>query len=364
MVSSCVLLLASGTMVVQSAVVGSCGGARPSLVEDCQNVDFGGCGGACCNVVASLEKMDMTTAMQILNSSLADGGPDGGYALQMTAEGTAGFGDVRPYGGGWIGQVKHTTVGGFVDQVNFHIQQGDGIWGSKIAAFSVSEIGGALQDNGQNYKNIVMALKGAFPGEIFIDETLDGTCPSAGTKQLHAVGEERLSVGSMDPQGSCGMHMPPDVSPVADCQNIDVGTCAGACCGISVSVSQSKVASMQSLNETLATMGPDGAYEAQMTAQGSLGFTDLSVFGPFGFLGQVHHTTTGGFVDKMNFYIDEVNGKSTINAFSLSRTAGSYLDLGQNYKNIVNLLQAAFPQGFSINNHKFGSCADPSTLVV
>merc|ERR1712066_330931 len=99
----------------------------------------------------------------MINSSLVQGGPDGAFTLQMTAEGTLGFGDLRqfkiPSGEQFIGQVHHMTSGPkhYNDTIDFTISKTD--TGSVIKAFSLSLIGGALGDNGQNYKNIVMALK-------------------------------------------------------------------------------------------------------------------------------------------------------------------------------------------------------------
>merc|ERR1719253_1312167 len=93
----------------------------------------------------------------------------------MTAEKTLGFGDLRPFkapgGFQFLGQVHHKTIKDYIDEINFNIrpQQCENInmlkgalcngEGSIIKAFSTSLIGGALGDNGQNYKNIVMAMK-------------------------------------------------------------------------------------------------------------------------------------------------------------------------------------------------------------
>jgi len=156
-----------------SANVGSCGAADPSKVSDCQNVDMGSCGNACCKLQFVVAE-DPLSAMQKLNSSFANGGADGSYNLQMTAEGTLGFGDLRafkiPSGEQFIGQVHHKTSGPkhYEDVINFNIrpkQCAQGVEcngeGSIIKAFSLSLIGGALGDNGQNYKNIVNAMKNA-----------------------------------------------------------------------------------------------------------------------------------------------------------------------------------------------------------
>jgi len=162
-----------GNGLAQGKVIGTCGAASPSKVEDCQNVDVGTCGNACCTLIFAVQEAP-EVAMKLINNSLADGGPDGYYTLQMTAEGTLGFGDLRPFkvpsGQQFIGQAHHEASGPkhYNDTVNFNIrpqqcshgQECNG-QGSIIVAFSTSQIGGALGDNGQNYKNIVMGMKAA-----------------------------------------------------------------------------------------------------------------------------------------------------------------------------------------------------------
>merc|ERR1711862_523054 len=118
-----------------------------------------------------------------LNSTLSDGGPDGYYELQMTDEGTLGFGDLKqfgsPMGADWIGQVSHTTSGPkhYADTINFNIKKvSDDV--SLVRAHSTSGVGGAFGDNGQNYKNIVMAMKAAFGGK-FKNKAVDASCPAA-----------------------------------------------------------------------------------------------------------------------------------------------------------------------------------------
>lgn len=91
---------------------GSCGPTQPSTLVDCQNTDFGSCGNACCKLDVVVP-VSTDVAMITLNKTLSRGGPDGLYELQMTAEGTLGFGDLKqfgsPLGKHWIGQVYHST---------------------------------------------------------------------------------------------------------------------------------------------------------------------------------------------------------------------------------------------------------------
>merc|ERR1712113_433122 len=106
------------------------------------------------------------------NDTLANGGPDGYYSLPLTAEGTVGFGDLRqfkiPSGEQFIGQAHHMASGPkhYNDTINFNIRPrscvgGGTACGSVVKAFSLSLIAGALGDNSQNYKNILMAMKSA-----------------------------------------------------------------------------------------------------------------------------------------------------------------------------------------------------------
>merc|ERR1712039_489085 len=85
----------------------------------------------------------------------------GYYTLQPLAEGVTGFFDLSVFKAGlpFIGQVHHMTSGPkhYNDTIDFTITKSGS--GSVIKAFSLSLIGGALGDNGQNYKNIVMAMK-------------------------------------------------------------------------------------------------------------------------------------------------------------------------------------------------------------
>merc|ERR1712087_940284 len=107
--------------------------------------------------------------METLNNTLSAGGPDGFYTLEKTAEGALGFASLVQFGSpkdvDYIGQVFHETSGKhYIDTVNFnikHLKLLENVPLTKVRAFSTSQIGGALGDNGQNYKNIIMAMKGA-----------------------------------------------------------------------------------------------------------------------------------------------------------------------------------------------------------
>ncbi|GMI11031.1 hypothetical protein TrRE_jg11861 [Triparma retinervis] len=126
------------------------------------------------------------------------------------------------------------------------------------------------------------------------------------------------------------------------CDVPDSGSCGNACCKLSVAVPLPTEAVMSAINATLASGGPDGLYEAQMTAEGTLGFADLRPFGaPADFIGQAFHATANGlYVDTVNFNLSptEDGGGTVVRAFSTSQVGGAFGDDGQNYYNIVGLL--------------------------
>eukprot|EP00933_Yihiella_yeosuensis_P007497 TRINITY_DN112573_c0_g1_i1.p1 TRINITY_DN112573_c0_g1~~TRINITY_DN112573_c0_g1_i1.p1 ORF type:complete len:189 (-),score=35.35 TRINITY_DN112573_c0_g1_i1:89-655(-) len=160
-------------------VEGTCGQGSPSKVSDCQNNDCGSCGNACCRLSFTVEE-STEEAVKLLNESMAKGGPDGYYSRQKTAEGPIGFGDLRPYKKpiDFIGQVHHLTdgPGNYTDLITFTIAKSG--QGSLIEAFSLSLIAGAYCDAGQNYKNIVMAMKGVSWKSPFSQSEKDGSCPA------------------------------------------------------------------------------------------------------------------------------------------------------------------------------------------
>merc|ERR1712151_751809 len=95
------------------------------------------------------------------------------------------------------------------------------------------------------------------------------------------------------------------------------------------------------LNSTmsLGSYGPDGYYWPQATAEGALGFADLTMMGsPMGidYIGQVTHTTSGPghYVDYINFniknYTDEMmsDAHSVVRAHSISHIGGALSDNG------------------------------------
>merc|ERR1711862_479208 len=90
-----------------------------------------------------------------------------------------------PFAKSFIGQVHHMTSGPahFNDTVNFNLVPGEHENQTVITAFSISLIGGAYGDAGQNFKNIEMAMDAAFPNaKVNISEgNIEGSCPAPKT---------------------------------------------------------------------------------------------------------------------------------------------------------------------------------------
>ena len=112
----------------------------------CSNVDFGSCGNACCKLEITLLNLDTMTVVTRLNGTLSNGGPDGLYFLPITADGTVGFSDLRPYNisADFVGQAQHLTKNGlYTDTINYWVKPSDDSSGSIVRAFSVSQVAGA-----------------------------------------------------------------------------------------------------------------------------------------------------------------------------------------------------------------------------
>ena len=168
----------------------SCGAGKG--VKDCEHIDFGSCGGACCvvdyEIGAREVALDMTDASRLLSSPLAShesglatvntthvylqvkgylakGGKDGSYAY-VTGPDSAGHNPsddlTRAPSLSWdyIFEGRHTTSGGYVDTLKFNIARVKPGHATIMRIFSVSDVHGALGDNGQNYKNIAYILEG------------------------------------------------------------------------------------------------------------------------------------------------------------------------------------------------------------
>jgi hypothetical protein len=124
--------------------------------DECQNIDFGSCGNACCRLNVEIKGETTVDVMNKLNATIVGGGPDALYIPMQTA-GEFVFSDLRPYNitPDFLGQAWHTTVNGmYNDTVNMLLTPSDDGKSTSVFATSVSQIGGAYGDNGQNYYNI------------------------------------------------------------------------------------------------------------------------------------------------------------------------------------------------------------------
>lgn len=88
----------------------------------------------------------------------SNGGPDGLYAFATTNDGDFGISDYRKYNISisYMGQIYHQTrANRYRDTIDFVVQPAKN-GGTRVEAFSISEIGGAWCDAGQNYKNVYL----------------------------------------------------------------------------------------------------------------------------------------------------------------------------------------------------------------
>ncbi|RNA10892.1 glycosyl hydrolase [Brachionus plicatilis] len=123
---------------------------------DCDRLDCGTCGNACCSLEFLLQP-DPNTLNIMISSLLHNGGPDDHYKFVTSS-------DLRPYNisCNFILQGIHTTlVKKYNDTLNFAIfpETSQKYFQSRMRAFSISQIGGAYCDEGQNYKNLIYLIK-------------------------------------------------------------------------------------------------------------------------------------------------------------------------------------------------------------
>jgi len=150
------------------------------------------------------------------------------------------------------------------------------------------------------------------------------------------------------------------------CDHPDLGSCGNACCSLTITVNESSEVVMNKVNATISSGGPDGLYTAQITADGSLGFSDLRSYPiDFDFVGQAWHKTLNGvYDDTVNFNLKSVSDgeKTEIRAHSISQIAGALGDAGQNHWNImqlVNGIEWADPDSVVVE-HNDASCPEPT----
>lgn len=158
----------------------SCGGAAPSTIPGCDRVDRGGCGNACCLVdvpIPAHDDANLTAHVYLqLKQFLLTGGADGSFKYVHSAD-KAGHNpsdDLTAYPIPWnyVFQATHKTAGGYVDTLNFNLREDPyppirGASNAVLRIFSVSNIHGALGDNGQNYKTIEYLVAHSMLGKAF-----------------------------------------------------------------------------------------------------------------------------------------------------------------------------------------------------
>ncbi|GAB5369989.1 hypothetical protein AAMO2058_001453500 [Amorphochlora amoebiformis] len=150
---------------------------------DCDRNDCGSCGNACCKLNFMFPKHSNVEVAQAINSTIQNGGPDGRYFASPLAEGVVGVAPLPPVVNvSFIGQAIHTTAKRiYNDTINFAVQRST-VLPTEVMVFSTSQIGGALCDAGQNFKNIVTVMKSVCKqlGVEFSYVHVDGSCPEPG----------------------------------------------------------------------------------------------------------------------------------------------------------------------------------------
>eukprot|EP00040_Diaphanoeca_grandis_P038628 m.256924 g.256924 ORF g.256924 m.256924 type:complete len:177 (+) comp34830_c0_seq1:1-531(+) len=151
------------------------------VAPDCDRPDFGTCGNACCKLMITFPGTPASKLVATLNDTLDNGGPDGRYSKSDLYEGVAGFANLKPFAiDVYIGQAHHLTEKKtFTDTINFNVANNMDADG-QLKAFSISQIGGAYGDSGQNFKNIIGLVKGT--GLKYTITSNEG-CPAAAPAQ-------------------------------------------------------------------------------------------------------------------------------------------------------------------------------------
>lgn len=147
---------------------------------------------------------------------------------------------------------------------------------------------------------------------------------------------------------SCGSANP---STVVDCEKVDLGSCGNACCIVeTVWLANAAETLYVSLRTFLESGGPDGsfAYVNGSDAAGHNPSDDLRKYKiPQGwqFIFQGTHTTSGGYVDTLDFAImtqqSASNPLTKVKASSKSNIHGALGDNGQNYKTLAYIAKHA-----------------------
>lgn len=149
------------------------------------------------------------------------------------------------------------------------------------------------------------------------------------------------------------------------CERVDCGTCGNACCKLRYEFPHTTDAQhlRDNLFKTLSNGGPDQRYALQATAEGTFGFADLRQFNvtrngnTYLYLGQADHQTEDcPYHDLINFDIYQRGEALFLEVFSISKQAGSLCDIGQNYKNIYDVIKKA---GIDVAEETVFGCPKP-----
>eukprot|EP00470_Lotharella_oceanica_P004459 CAMPEP_0170167132 /NCGR_PEP_ID=MMETSP0040_2-20121228/622_1 /TAXON_ID=641309 /ORGANISM="Lotharella oceanica, Strain CCMP622" /LENGTH=163 /DNA_ID=CAMNT_0010405057 /DNA_START=64 /DNA_END=555 /DNA_ORIENTATION=+ len=154
--------------------------AQACVAPDCDNQDCGSCANACCKLTFTFPpSMTSTDVATVLNNTIMGGGPDGRYFETTLAEGVHNVADLHPLGVPvYIAKTIHTTAKRvYNDSIDMTITDSAG--GATLRAFSISQVGGAYCDAGQNFKNIVTLIKPVYEklGLNFSYAHVDDSCP-------------------------------------------------------------------------------------------------------------------------------------------------------------------------------------------
>eukprot|EP01065_Artemidia_motanka_P048685 TRINITY_DN78_c14_g1_i1.p1 TRINITY_DN78_c14_g1~~TRINITY_DN78_c14_g1_i1.p1 ORF type:complete len:163 (+),score=38.32 TRINITY_DN78_c14_g1_i1:111-599(+) len=129
------------------------------------------------------------------------------------------------------------------------------------------------------------------------------------------------------------------------CDHPDHGSCVQACCKLQFTVGVNATDAAAMLSKSFASGGPDGSYVYWATAVDQ---------GPLKYVVQGKHwTAKHRYVDSLSFGVLPVADadRCTIVAFSHSqdfvRGDFAYGDAGQNYKNLVTIVEATYGDAVS-----------------
>lgn len=139
-----------------------------------------------------------------------------------------------------------------------------------------------------------------------------------------------MSMSRASPSSSCGPN--PKTAPAGCVAHTDLGSCGNACCVVEFALgSKTSRSAYETVSGYLKKGGSDGSYE-YVTGPDAAGHNpsdDLTSFPiPVDFIFQGKHTTQGGFIDTLNFY---VTNSTIVRAGSISGIHGAYGDAGQNF---------------------------------